>query len=81
MPSSTMTSKGQITVPVQVRNAMGVEAGDRIEFVELEKGHFEIMAATRSLKELNGLFKGRRKKPVTIEEMDEAIVRGASRSR
>jgi hypothetical protein len=47
----------------------------------LEKGHFEIMAATRSLKELNGLFKGRRKKPVTIEEMDEAIARGASRSR
>jgi|HubBroStandDraft_3_1064219.scaffolds.fasta_scaffold46909_3 antitoxin PrlF len=81
MASATVTSKGQITVPAKVRSAMGIEAGDRIEFVALEKGHFEIMAATRSLKELNGLFKGRRKKPVTIEEMDEAIARGASRSR
>lgn len=81
MPSATLTSKGQLTVPIQVRNAMGVEAGDRIEFVEIEKGHFEIMAATRSLKELNGLFKGRRQKPATIEEMDEAIARSVIRSR
>jgi len=81
MPSATMTSKGQITVPAQVRQAMRVQTGDRIEFVELGHGRFEIMPATRSIKELNGLFKGRRKKPVTIEEMDEAIARAASRSR
>lgn len=81
MPSATLTSKGQLTVPVQVRNAMGVEAGDRIEFVELEKGHFEIMAATRSIRELEGRYYDKRRKPVTLEEMDAAIARGAARSR
>ena len=38
MASATLTSKGQITVPVQVRTALGLDSGDRIEFVELEKG-------------------------------------------
>ena len=81
MATATVTSKGQITIPIQVRNALGVDAGDRIEFVEVGKGEFSIVAATRSVKELNGLFKGRRRKPVSIEEMNAAIARRASRSR
>jgi antitoxin PrlF len=81
MATATVTSKGQITIPIQVRNALGVDAGDRIEFVEVGKGEFSIVAATRSVKELNGLFKGRRRKPVSIEEMNAAIAKRASRSR
>jgi len=81
MAAATLTSKGQITIPVQVRAALGVQAGDRLEFVELKKGQFVIMPANRSLKELKGMFQGRRKKPVSIEEMNEAIARKASESR
>jgi len=81
MAAATITSKGQITIPVRVRAALGVDAGDRIEFVEVGKGEFNIVAATRSVKELNGLFRGRRRKPVSIEEMNPAIAKGASRSR
>jgi len=76
----TITSKGQITIPVRVRAALGVDSGDRIEFVEMEKGQFAIIPATRSLQELNGRFKGRRKTAATIEEMDEAIAKGAAES-
>ena len=32
-PSSTISSKGQITVPQEIRNRLGLSAGDRIEFV------------------------------------------------
>jgi antitoxin PrlF len=81
LATATITSKGQITIPVQVRAALGVDAGDRVEFVELEKGQFAIIAATRSVRELNGLFKGRRRKPVSIEEMNAAIAKRASESR
>lgn len=81
MPSATITSKGQITVPVQVRNAMGVEAGDRIEFVELEKNKFAIVPATRSIRELEGRYYDKQRKPVTVEEMNAAIARRATRSR
>jgi AbrB family looped-hinge helix DNA binding protein len=79
--AATITSKGQITIPVRVRAALGVEPGDRLEFVELQKGQFAIVAATRSLKELKGMFRGRRSKPVSIEEMNSAIARRASESR
>jgi antitoxin PrlF len=79
--TATVTSKGQITIPKPVRTALGVDAGDRIEFVETERGQFSIIAATRSVKELKGLFRGRRRKPVTIEEMNAAIAKAASRSR
>jgi antitoxin PrlF len=76
-----LTSKGQITIPVQVRTALRLNAGDRIEFVEVGNGEFNIVAATRSVKELKGLFRGRRRKPVSIEEMNAAIAKAASRSR
>ncbi|MGC2370547.1 MAG: AbrB/MazE/SpoVT family DNA-binding domain-containing protein, partial [Candidatus Sulfotelmatobacter sp.] len=79
--AATLTSKGQITIPVQVRTALGVDTGDRIEFIEIEKGQFAIVAATRSVRELNGLFHRKGRKPVSIEEMNAAIAKGASRSR
>ncbi len=81
MAAATLTSKGQITIPVQVRTALGVDAGDRIEFVEVGKGEFNIVAATRSVRELNGILHRKGRKPVSIQEMNAAIAKGASRSR
>jgi antitoxin PrlF len=78
MATATVTSKGQITIPAQVRNALGLEAGDRVEFVEQGKGQFAIVAATRSVQELKGRFQGKRGKPVTIEEMNAAIAKRAA---
>jgi antitoxin PrlF len=81
LATATVTSKGQITIPAQVRTALGVDAGDRIEFVEVEKGQFAIVAATRSVQELKGLFQGKRSKPVSIAEMNATVARRASGSR
>jgi antitoxin PrlF len=81
MATATLTSKGQITIPARVRNELGVDAGDRIEFVEVGKGEFSIVAATRSVKELNGLLYRKGQKPVSIEAMKAAIAKGAARSR
>ena len=78
MTTATVTSKGQITIPANVRQALNVDAGDRVEFVEVEAGRFEFFAATRSVKELKGMF-GKPNKSVSIEEMNTAILkRGAS---
>jgi len=79
--TATLTSKGQITVPKSVREALGLDSGDRVEFVETEKGEFAIIAATRSIQELNGKYRGRRGKPVSIEEMNAATRKRAARSR
>lgn len=77
MPSATLTSKGQITIPVEVRNSLHVEAGDRVEFVQVAPGRYEFVAATRSVTELKGMF-GKAAKAVSIEDMNRAIAqRGA----
>ena len=78
MPTATLTSKGQITVPVAVRTSLNVDAGDRVEFVEMAPGRFEFVALTRDVKALKGMF-GPAKKTVSIDEMNAAIARrGAS---
>ena len=72
MATATVTSKGQITIPAPMRAALGVEAGDRVEFVEVEPGRFEVVAATQSVTALKGLVR-KRNVPVTIEAMNVAI--------
>ena len=77
MSTATVTSKGQITIPAVVRAALGVEAGDRVEFVQIEPGHFELVAATQSVTALKGLVR-KPAAPVTIAKMNEAIaIQGA----
>lgn len=49
MATATLTSKGQITIPIAVRDALGVKTGDRVEFVEVAPGRDEMMAAPRSV--------------------------------
>ena len=80
MSTTTLITKGQITLPVDVRRALNVEAGDRVEFVQIEPGRFEVIAATRSVRELKGRF-GEPTRAVSIEEMDAAIAAQAARSR
>jgi len=75
-----LTVKGQITIPVDVRRALNVEAGDRVEFVQIEPGRFELIAATRSVRELKGRF-GKPKRAVSIDEMNAAIAAAGSRAR
>jgi antitoxin PrlF len=78
MSTATITSKSQITIPADVRKSLGVESGDRVEFVEIEQGRFEVFAATRSVKELKGMF-GKPAKSVSIESMNKVIAkRGAA---
>jgi AbrB family looped-hinge helix DNA binding protein len=78
--TATLTTKGQITIPVDVRRALNVEAGDRVEFVQIEPGRFEVIAATRSVRELKGRF-GKPQCAVSIEEMNAAIAAQAARAR
>ena len=72
MSTATLTSKGQITIPADVRRILNVQTGDRVEFVQVEPGRFELVAATQSVRDLKGLF-GNATRTVTIDEMNRAI--------
>jgi antitoxin PrlF len=75
--AATLTSKGQLTLPKEVRTALGVGPGDRVDFVRMEDGNFAVLPATHSVKSLKGLIPKPRK-TVSLDEMDQAIARGAS---
>jgi AbrB family looped-hinge helix DNA binding protein len=80
MTTATLTSKGQITIPADVRRALNVDTGDRVEFVEVAAGRYEFVAATRPVTELKGMF-GKPDKTVSIEAMNAAIAKSAAAAR
>ena len=72
MTEATLTSKGQVTIQKAVREALGLSTGDRIEFVGTDKG-FVMAPVKRDLGALRGMFKGRRAKPATLDEIKTAV--------
>lgn len=81
MPIATLTSKGQITLPMAVRTALGLGVGNQVDFVR-QGDSFVLMPVRSDVAALKGRFAGRVKKPVSIEAMDQAIAAGAvSRSK
>ena len=69
---STVTTKGQITIPIEIRNKFHLKSGDEIEFFILESGKIECIPVTTSIKELKG-FLPKPKKRVSLEDMDIVI--------
>lgn len=72
MTTATLTSKGQVTIPAQIRASLGLGAGDRIEFVELERGKFAIMPSNHPVQALKGMIR-KPVKPVSVDDMNAAI--------
>lgn len=72
MPTATVTSKGQITIPIEVRERLGIRTGTRVEFVLRDDDVVEFVPATRSISELAGALKDDGPS-MTLEQIDDAI--------
>jgi AbrB family looped-hinge helix DNA binding protein len=75
VPTATLTTKGQITIPKEVREHLGVETGDRLSFVVQEDGSVVVKPITRHVRELGGMLHRPARRAVSISEMDEGIAR------
>jgi AbrB family looped-hinge helix DNA binding protein len=62
MAEAAVTSKGQITIPAEIRSAMGLKAQDRVVFTLMPDGTTVMRAKSKSIKSLKGMLKnpGRR---------------------
>lgn len=77
MTTATVTSKGQVTIPVEVRTQLGLRAGSRLAFVATDTGGYEIHVEAASIQQLKGVLP-RPSQPVSLSDMTEAIADGAS---
>jgi AbrB family looped-hinge helix DNA binding protein len=79
MPTSTVTSKGQVTLPKKVREALRVKPGDQVDFVLDPKGEVRVRAGRRDVRELRGLLHRPGRKAVALSAMEEAVARKGER--
>jgi AbrB family looped-hinge helix DNA binding protein len=77
MSTATITSKGQLTLPKAVRDALDLHPGDRVNFVRMEDGRYAVLPANRPVMALKGMIAAPAA-PVSLESMDRAIASGAS---
>ena len=81
MPTVTLTSKGQITIPIEIRRKLRLKDGDKIDFFETEEGMYTMRPKTGSIMELKGMLQklgyAVPNPPITIEEMNKAVLERA----
>ena len=78
MPSATLTSKGQITLPKPIRDRLRLAAGDRVDFIVKDDGTVVLRPVTVDVRELKGLLHREGLKPLSVEEMNAVIRRRAA---
>lgn len=74
---ATLTSKGQLTLPVSIRRKLHLKPGDKIELFSRNDGHIEGVPVKQAINTLKGILP-KPKQTVLLEEMEKAIVEGAN---
>jgi antitoxin PrlF len=71
MPEARLTSKGRVTIPVEIRESMGLSTGDRVVFTRLADGTTVLRNKNRSILELRGLLKlaAKNQRKISVDEM------------
>lgn len=79
MSVATITSKGQITIPKEIRALFNLKAGDKINFVSVEDGNVRFIPVKQSVTSLKGVVP-KPVNPVSIEDMNDTIKKMGSES-
>jgi antitoxin PrlF len=70
MPTdATLTSKGQTTIPKEIRDSLGMKSGDRMTFTLMPDGTVVMRVKSKSVTELAGLLQKKGRKPIPIEQL------------
>jgi antitoxin PrlF len=75
VPIAALTSKGQVTIPKKVRELLDLHTGDKIEFVFEKEGAVTVRAVKKTVDDLFGKLYNPARKPLSVEEINEAIQR------
>jgi AbrB family looped-hinge helix DNA binding protein len=78
MSEAKMTSKGQITLPKEIRDRLGLKRGDRVRFVVEDDGRVRLLPAKRDISELVGIL-SKPKRALSLEELDDIVQTAVAR--
>lgn len=73
MPTSTMSSKGQTVIPKAIRERLGLQPGDAVDFVVQDDGDVVLRPALEDVRRLKGVLRRAGRAAVTVQEMDRVI--------
>ena len=73
MALATITSKGQVTIPKEIRDSLGLRFGDKIEIIVTEDGAALMRPISKRLDDIFGKLHKPGRKAVSVEEMNQAI--------
>lgn len=77
MATATITSKGQVTIPKEIRDTLLLQTGDKIDFTLTERGQVVLKPMTRRVNDLFGRLRKPGQKTLSTQEMDAAIKKRA----
>ncbi len=66
---ATLTSKGQTTIPKEIRDSLSMKTGDRMTFTLMPDATVVMRVKTKSITELGGVLHKKGRKPVPVEQL------------
>ena len=72
---ATLTSKGQVTLPKEIRDRLGLDAGSVLDFQLLPDNTITARTVKPDARRIRGLLKSPHAEPLTVEQMDEGVSR------
>ncbi len=73
MSIGTLTSKGQITIPKEIRDQVKLKPGQRVWFDVDTRGRLILTPRNQDINSIIGILKSPHRKPVTVRQMNEAV--------
>lgn len=72
-----VTSKGQVTIPVMIRSQAKISPGTKLDFQIEKDGTLKVSLINQDISNLKGMIKSKKRKPVSLKEMKQAIYQAA----
>jgi AbrB family looped-hinge helix DNA binding protein len=77
MANATVTTKGQVTIPKEIRDYLNLDTGSKVDFIVDENGTVKLIPLNVPVQKLSGILHSKGMNKVTLAEMEEAISGGA----
>jgi AbrB family looped-hinge helix DNA binding protein len=73
MATATITTKGQITIPKAIRDSLMLSAGDKIEFIVIDKREALIRPVSKKVDEVFGMLHKQDREAFSVDEMNKKL--------